>query len=394
MGSTANQSGRGAVTAERAVDQVTRAIRRLRATQLDEVHTEVSGGGWARAGLRSPTDWLLVTSNETCGQCRLLVRLAEWIQKVPAVRTTFASGDLSESALRLLADTWTDANAAAFERDEQMLLGWALRLPYSDLRMLLDTWKRHSDPDRETATDRERFESRHLDLTEQHDGMGRDDGLLDPEGLRLVREAVRALAGRTVGDERTPGQRRADAPLSMDRLALSNFQPVRGRKRSRPKVIATIAYHDLLTGDSGGSLDTNGGRAVVSTESIRRLACDAGIHRLVHASDGTILDYGHQTRSLSDNLFDVLTARDHGCRWTGCTAPPAACDAHHAEHWLDLGETEPDNLLLVCWYHHHLLHEQHWRIEPYGAGHFTLTDPSGDTHDLRPAMLGFALPAG
>jgi hypothetical protein len=210
MGSTANQSGRGAVTAERAVDQVTRAIRRLRATQLDEVHTEVSGGGWARAGLRSPTDWLLVTSNETCGQCRLLVRLAEWIQKVPAVRTTFASGDLSESALRLLADTWTDANAAAFERDEQMLLGWALRLPYSDLRMLLDTWKRHSDPDRETATDRERFESRHLDLTEQHDGMGRDDGLLDP---KVCDSFVRRSAPSQAEPSATSAPRDSVAPM-------------------------------------------------------------------------------------------------------------------------------------------------------------------------------------
>jgi hypothetical protein len=92
-------------------------------------------------------------------------------------------------------------------------------------------------------------------------------------------------------------------------------------------------------------------------------------------------------------MFDQLVIRDHGCRITGCTAPPSACDAHHAKHWLDLGETELDNLILACWYHHHLVHEQHWRIEPQGAGHFTLIDPHGESRQLRPPMIGLALPA-
>ena len=70
----------------------------------------------------------------------------------------------------------------------------------------------------------------------------------------------------------------------------------------------------------------------------------------------------------------------------------ALCEGHHALHWLDLGETEPDNVLLVCWYHHHLLHEQHWRIEPLGAGHFNLINPDGERTLLRPPMVGAQLP--
>jgi hypothetical protein len=376
-----------------AVDELTRSLRRLRAAQLDEIHAEVGGRGWVRAGYRSPTDWLMVTSREAYGQCRLLVHLADRIQHMPQVKTAFATGDLAESALRLLADTWTETNATAFADDEQMLLGWALRLPHHDLRMLFDTWKRHSDTDSETSVDQERFEARSLTITKQADGTGRLEGVLDPEGLALVRASIRALTERTDGDQRSLAQRRADALVSMARITLDHLAPIPGRKRSRPKVIATIAYLDLLTGNAGGSLDTNHGRTVVSTETIQRLACDAGIHRLVHGPDGTILDYGRQTRAVSDSMFDLLTIRDHGCRLDGCTAPPSACDAHHAKHWLDLGETELDNLILACWYHHHhLLHEQHWRIVPLGAGHFTLIDPHGKTHQLRPPMIGLAIP--
>ena len=376
-----------------AVDGLTRSLRRLRAAHLDEIHAAIGSKVWVRAGYRSPTDWLMVTSREAHGQCRLTVHLAERIQHMPHVKTAFASGDLAESALRALADTWTDTNAAAFARDEQMLLGWALRLPHRDLRMLLDTWKRHTDTDTETAADQERFEARSLTITKQADGTGRLEGVLDPEGLALVSASIRALAGRIDNDQRTLAQRRADALVSMARITLDHLPPIPGRKRSRPKVIATIAYLDLLTGNAGGTLDTNHCRTVVSTETIRRLACDAGIHRLVHAPDGTILDYGRQTRAVSDGMFDLLTIRDHGCRLDGCTAPPSACDAHHAIHWLDLGETELDNLILACWYHHHLVHEQHWRIVPLGAGHFILIDPHGKTHELRPPMIGLALPA-
>ncbi len=131
---------------------------------------------------------------------------------------------------------------------------------------------------------------------------------------------------------------------------------------------------------------------MVSPDTIRRLCCDAGIHRLVHAADGTILDFGRQTRTISDALFEVLAARDHGCRILDCPVPPGGCDAHHAAHWAHDGETEPDNLPLLCWFHHHLVHDQHWSIKPLGAGHFLLIDPDGGEHEMRPPMIAAALP--
>lgn len=48
--------------------------------------------------------------------------------------------------------------------------------------------------------------------------------------------------------------------------------------------------------------------------------------------------------------------------------------------------------MLLCWFHHHLLHEQHWSIEPLGGGHFNLNDPHGGARLLRPPLVGLALP--
>ncbi|MDX2378445.1 MAG: HNH endonuclease, partial [Acidimicrobiia bacterium] len=102
-----------------SVDGLTRSLRRVRAAQLDEIHAAIEARQWARAGYRSATDWLTVTSREAWGQCRLTVHLAERIQAMPHVKAAFTAGDLAESALRLLADTWSETNAAAFGRDEQ-----------------------------------------------------------------------------------------------------------------------------------------------------------------------------------------------------------------------------------------------------------------------------------
>ena len=236
---------------------------------------------------------------------------------MPIVKDRFTRGILAESALRLLADIWRADLAEVFARDEAMLVGWALNLTHRDFKMVLATWRLHADPDGSTKSAQDRFESRKLHLSELLDGMGRLDGLLDPEGMKLVQEAIRILSTRCDDDQRTPEQRRADALVSMAKQVLANLEPTPGVKRNRPKVIATINVADLIAATSGGILDTNTGPITLSAEAIRRIACDAGIHRLITGPDGVIIDYGRQTRSVSDAQFDLLTIRDHGCRLPG-----------------------------------------------------------------------------
>ncbi|WP_139812798.1 HNH endonuclease signature motif containing protein, partial [Prescottella equi] len=58
----------------------------------------------------------------------------------------------------------------------------------------------------------------------------------------------------------------------------------------------------------------------------------------------------------------ALIARDHGCAFPGCGAVPAHCEGHHVTHWADGGPTDLDNLVLLCRYHHQLLHHSHWEV--------------------------------
>src|SRR5690606_3379848 len=67
------------------------------------------------------------------------------------------------------------------------------------------------------------------------------------------------------------------------------------------------------------------------------------------------------TRRQTPLLGRALNLRDGGCRFAGCDRPTSWCDAHHIRPWADGGPTKLDNLLLLCAFHHTLIHEG-WKL--------------------------------
>jgi hypothetical protein len=95
----------------------------------------------------------------------------------------------------------------------------------------------------------------------------------------------------------------------------------------------------------------------ISGDDARRLACDAGIIRLITAGASMPLDLGAKTRTVSPAQARAVIHRDGHCRYDGCTAPPWACEVHHLDFWArDHGPTDLENLALICWHHHTLVH--------------------------------------
>jgi hypothetical protein len=56
-----------------------------------------------------------------------------------------------------------------------------------------------------------------------------------------------------------------------------------------------------------------------------------------------------------------LRYRDRECSFPGCGARRFT-QAHHVLPWERGGGTDLDNLVLVCGYHHKLVHEFGWRV--------------------------------
>ena len=96
-----------------------------------------------------------------------------------------------------------------------------------------------------------------------------------------------------------------------------------------------------------------------------------------------MLDVGRRTRTIPPALRRALEVRDRGCRFPGCHT--RFCDAHHVRHWADGGETSLANTVLLCAFHHALVHEGGWRVLWDREGLPLFVDPRGGAHyDARP----------
>jgi hypothetical protein len=100
----------------------------------------------------------------------------------------------------------------------------------------------------------------------------------------------------------------------------------------------------------------------VSAAAIRRITCFAGIQRIILNPDGVPLNVGREYRTVTPAQFVALIIRDGGCAFPGCTRDPGWCVAHHIKHWADGGDTDLDNLVLLCSYHHTVIHHRGWTV--------------------------------
>ena len=110
---------------------------------------------------------------------------------------------------------------------------------------------------------------------------------------------------------------------------------------------ALIEYGDL---DADDAPQIENG-PVLATETVRRIACDASLVRILESGSGEPLDVGRKTRVIPPAMHRALKRRDRGCRFPGCVNTRFV-DGHHIRHWADGGATCLDNLVLLCRHHH------------------------------------------
>ena len=171
-------------------------------------------------------------------------------------------------------------------------------------------------------------------------------------------------------DTRTPGQRRADALVEICRLVLhAGDLPDNGG--DRPQITLTIPFATLRDQIGAGTLDDG---SELSAATARRMACDAAILPAILGSPSQILDVGQQRRLFTGPLRRALVLRDRGCAFPGCDRPPRWCDGHHIQHWADGGPTALSNAVLLCGFHHRVVHKGHWTVT------INLTDGLPDFH--------------
>ena len=128
----------------------------------------------------------------------------------------------------------------------------------------------------------------------------------------------------------------------------------------RALLAITMDLRWLQQATGHGTLDSG---ALVDPHTVRRLACDAEIVPIVLGSKSEPLDVGRLQRTVTDALRRALNLRDGGCAFPSCSRRPRRCHAHHIRYWFHGGPTRLDNLVLLCRFHHQLIHAEHWTVE-------------------------------
>jgi hypothetical protein len=355
--------------------------------------------GWELGGHRSCAHWLAFRTGIDLGAAREKVRAARALLGLPQTGAAMARGELSFSQVRALSRVATADN-------EGDLLELARGCTTAQLERVVRGWKRGSRQD-EAGLERERHESRTFSVFPDDDGMYVVRGKLPPEVGALLMRAVEAAGDALVRDEagverladgspsagsrsadtlRAAAQRRADAlALLAERAMAAGFgaepgedaAPISGTRAARYQVVLHVDVETLSEHGEPGRSELEDGTRVAAKTS-RRISCDAGLVRITHAPDGSVLDVGRRTRTIPPALRRALEARDRGCRFPGCGL--RFTDAHHVKHWGDGGETSLGNAVLVCKAHHALVHEGGWRVMWAGEGLPVFVDPRGGTH--------------
>ena len=160
---------------------------------------------------------------------------------------------------------------------------------------------------------------------------------------------------------------RADAAVAIAAEALQAAPDPGERDRNQGlghlHLVAELGCNaEDLTGESvdlAVTLNTNGLAGPVA----QRWMCDINTSAIAESADGVCVGETSKHRTPNRAMRRRLLRRARSrCEAPGCEASHRL-HAHHIVHWSHGGPTEEHNLVMLCEFHHHLVHEGGWSID-------------------------------
>jgi len=127
----------------------------------------------------------------------------------------------------------------------------------------------------------------------------------------------------------------------------------------------------------------------LTAEVAKRLACDASLSTVLEDNQGNVLNIGRRSRIVPRAMSHALRIRDGGCVYPSCCQNHYT-DAHHIQHWAEGGETNMENLVTLCRYHHGLLHKGEYHLHRDESGDLVFTNSRNEliTRSFYPQFPG------
>jgi hypothetical protein len=352
---------------DREVDPSEDDLPRLRAG-MDGLEKDFSAmarraklrGDHLLSGTATAATWISRTCNMSVTAAADRLRVGEQMEELPKVAGALSTGEIGYQSASLLCHLrdWLGDKRDLFDEDE--MLGCARDYSVFDLRKLCNAAKHAADPDRFFEEAEANYERRQLHISVMPDGTYAVDGVLDPECGAAWKTALEPLAKRRgQEDDRSRSQRMHDAHAELVHHAMDQGTLPR-RNGVRPHITVTTTL-EALKGEVGVPPSDLEFGPPISSKTMERLACDCTMSRVLLA-DSMVIDVGRATRVTSAPRRRALKARDKGCRFPGCDRPVNWTSAHHIEFWARGGQNNLPNEILLCHFHHRLVHEGGWQV--------------------------------
>jgi hypothetical protein len=322
-------------------------------------------------------------------------KAARWLDAARVLTELPLTTDALRSG-RLGIDQVVELCRFATPDTERRLIAWAAERSSGAVRRRADLERRRA---RGEVLEAERDRWLHTWYTPDGTRFGLEAQLPADQGA-VVERALGRLAEQVPDAPDDRGGEQGRTPLEV-RRAEALVRICSGRLASDPdhdraSVVLHVSAATLLADDRderlGAPVVPNAeieDGPVLAPATARRLACDARLQVSIDDTAGTPIALGRLRRTPSAAMMRALRRRDRTCRFPRCPARRYT-DAHHVVWWSRGGRTDLRNLVLLCGFHHRLVHEGGWRLTLNPDASVGWVRPNGERYRSGPAPPGSA----
>jgi hypothetical protein len=294
-------------------------------------------------GSRSLSEWAATRLDLSLVSAKSLVRTMRRTVDRPDLRDALASGEVSFDRVEALSKIQDDVGLLS-----HLDVGGVYREAARRTRI--------------TAADEvNTAESNHLFLQYTLDETwARIQGGLDGYSASLVDKTLTELADAQPDlPDGTRGDRSWRRATALIEICTSG-----GGEEDAPPAQVTVFV------DAKEAAESNGEAGVmleagpkVGVQALEAILCDAATEVTVNGDDGIPMVYGRKSRTAPPALKRAVLRRGGGvCGADGCNSR-YRLEAHHEIPWSQGGSTDPDDLIALCWFHHHIvIHQRGFQI--------------------------------
>jgi uncharacterized protein DUF222/HNH endonuclease len=325
---------------------------------------------WRDSGARDMAHWLGMRYGISHWKARRWIAAAHALETLPRISDALDAGALG-------IDKVVELARFATPETEERLIPWARAVSCGMVRHRGDLAAKTSI---EVVREAEQARSMSWWYLDEGRRFGLEaelpatQGAIVARALERVAETVPAMPGEE--DEPNTAARRADALVALcsARIAV-DAEPDR----------ATVVVHARLGAPEAdlAGCELEGG-PVIHPQTVKRLLCNGRVQTVVEDRNGNVLGIGRMSRDPAPWMIRQVRYRDRECRFPGCGARRFT-EAHHIVWWRHGGRTDLDNLVLICSFHHRLVHEHGWSVRRESDGTVMWRRPDGARYEAGPS---------